>query len=218
MSKKQSSPSSQVRKVKIKKGHELIKKISLQDIKDASIISVQSSFSAESILKKLAKNQSLISPSKERSVNENIFKNMMAISLAFSQESGYALMESIEPEYRGFALLLRTDLQQEFDCKTASEIALVDQAVNSHIRKLSNSKLLEERNEQSTINYEKVALLSFYSKEIERAHRQFISAIETLRFMKQPSLKVSIKTNNAFVGENQQFNNNNRKNENNEPK
>ncbi len=47
---------------------------------------------------------------------------------------------------------------------------------------------------------------NYLSKELDRAHRQFLSALETLKAIQQPAMKVNIKTNTAFVGENQQFN------------
>ena len=134
--------------------------------------------------------------------NENINK----VSLALSLETGHMLSESIPERYRGFAIEFKNDLQKEYDCKTASEKALVDQAVNAHIRKLAYSRLMEGHNEPEWLSSEKVAFLNFYSREVDRAHRHFISTIETLRFMKQPAMKVSIKTNNAFISEKQQFN------------
>ena len=145
----------------------------------------------------------------EKDLNENI----QNVSLAYSLESGHALVESLESRYGGFALQFKQELEDEFGCKKPSERALVDQIVNSHIRKITYSKLMGTCNDPKYLSHEKVALLNFYSREVDRAHRQFISALETLKFMKQPSLKVSIKTNNAFVGENQQFNNNAKTNE-----
>jgi len=194
------------------------KQPTLQEAKNTAILTIQSTANVDKSLKELAEKQ-LPYLSTGEIISDEVMKNIIAVSLAYSQESGCALMESIEPSYRGFALQLRKSLQQEFDCKNPSEIALVDQVVNSHIRKITYSKLLESHNEPKWLSHEKVALLNFYSREIDRAHRQFISAIETLRFIKQPSIKVNVKTNNAFIGENQQFNNNQaQKDENNEAK
>ena len=199
-----------------KKESMLVAKFTTQEAKNTAILTIQSIANADKSLKDLAEKQ-LPHISHGEIISDEVMKNMVAVSLAYSQESGCALMESIDPRYRGFALQLRESLQREFDCKNPSEIALVDQAVNSHIRKITYSKLMESRNEPEWLSHEKVALLNFYSREIDRAHRQFISSIETLKFIKQPSIKVNVKTNNAFIGENQQFNNNQtQKDENNE--
>jgi len=50
--------------------------------------------------------------------------------------------------------------------------------------------------------------LSIMSKDVDRANRHFITALETLKQFKQPQLKVNVKTKNAFIAEKQQFNNN----------
>lgn len=140
-------------------------------------------------------------------INEETMKIVRAVSAVYSQESGYALLISVDPQYKGFALKLRKSLLKEFDCTTASEIALVDHAVNAHIRELSNSALLESMNEPRWISHEKVELMKLYSCEIDRAHRQFVSAIETLRTIKQPTLKVNVRAQTAFIAHNQQLNN-----------
>ena len=129
------------------------------------------------------------------------------VSLASSLESGHALVESIPKRYRGFALLLRDELEQEYSCETASEKMLVQQIVNSHIRMLSYSKKMEERNEPEWLSHERAAFLNFYSRESDRAHRHTLSALETLKAIKQPGFNISVKANNAFIAQNQQLNN-----------
>lgn len=218
MSAKQSSPSSQVQKKEptkeiVKKeedklsleGAKSILKFSIEEAKNTAILSSMNRIKIDNALTELAEKQLPNVKNGEIATND-VSKNIDNVSLAFSQESGQALAESIEPRYRGFALQLRNDLKKEFDCKSASEIALVDQIVNSHIRKISNSKLIESHNKPEWLSQEKIALLNFYSHETDKAHRQFISALETLKFIKQPALKVSVKTNNAFIGDKQQFN------------
>jgi hypothetical protein len=219
MSKKQSSPSSQVQKESIKeiskkgenklalKETKAILKFSIEDAKNISISSAMGRLTAEKALVELAEKQFPLMKNGDKAPDD-VSKNIDNVSLVYSQESGHALVESIEPRYRGFALQLRNDMKKEFDCRSASEIALVDQIVNSHIRKISYSKLMESHNEPKWLSHEKIALLNFFSRETDRAHRQFISSLEALKFLKQPTLKVNIKTNNAFMGENQQFNNN----------
>ena len=60
------------------------------------------------------------------------------------------------------------------------------------------------------------------SKHIDRANRQFITALTTLKQIKMPSLAISVKTKAAFVAQNQQLNvnpsNKNNLNENIKPK
>ena len=186
---------------------EIVKPLTLEDAKEVVKRTALSNLSAVDSLIELAGKQlpemytsGNLMPSAE--TNENINK----VSLAFSLETGHMLSESIPERYRGFAIEFKNDLQKEYSCKTASEKALVDQAVNAHIRSLAYSRLMEGHNEPEWLSTEKVAFLNFYSREVDRAHRHYISIIETLRFMKQPAMKVNIKTNNAFISEKQQFN------------
>ena len=47
---------------------------------------------------------------------------------------------------------------------------------------------------------------NFLSKEIDRAQRQYITGLQTLKQLKSPSLPVTIKTTTAYIAENQQVN------------
>jgi len=53
---------------------------------------------------------------------------------------------------------------------------------------------------------EKNGLYANYSKEVDRAHRQFMMAITTLKQMKSPTPQINVRTNTAFVAQNQQVN------------
>lgn len=142
----------------------------------------------------------------QEKIDEEMVKKISDLSLALGIETGFMLMKSVDKQYYSLALQIRRDLQEEFACKTTSEKMLVDLAVNSFIRNLCYSDKMGQI--QGHIGNEYNNYRNYFSKEIDRAHRQFISIIETLKFMKQPTMKVNIKTNNAFLAEKQQFNNN----------
>lgn len=186
---------------------EVMKPLSLEHAKEIVMRSTLASIDSSASLKELAEKQfPEMFMSDDLTPPAEMSKNMDKVSLSLSLETGHILAESVSTRYRGFALAFKKDLEKEYSCVTVSEKALVEQAVNAHIRKLSYSKLMEGHKEPEWLSHEKVAFLNFYSREVDRAHRQFLSAIETLRFLKQPAMKVNIKTNTAFVGENQQFN------------
>jgi hypothetical protein len=177
----------------------------LDEARRVAIRSYMAVFEPNTALKELAEKQ-LPNMRNGQEMTGEVLKNADKVSLAFSLESGQALMESVEPKYRSFALQLKKDLEKEFDCKTASEKALVDQAVNSHIRKISYSKSMETRRDPEFLSHFKTNYLMFLSKEIDRAHRQFISAIETLTYRNQPSIRINVRSENSFMSQNQQFN------------
>lgn len=193
--------------IRNKKSKILVAPLSIQNAKEVIRKNTLSKIGASDILADLAEKKfpemyasGNLMPTLE--ISESINK----VSIALSLDTGHILAESVPERYRVFATEFKQELQKEYDCKTATEKALVDQAVNAHIRKLNYSKLMEGHNEPEWLSNERVAFLNFYSREVDRAHRHFISCIETLKSMKQPVMQVNIKTKNAFVSEKQQFN------------
>ncbi len=193
-----------------KKKNQLVEKFDAERVKEIILQSTKENFGADRIIKEMGDKH--LPAYREGKIEDiDISDDITKISRALSLESGHALVESVESKYNGFALEMRKELEKEFDCKTASEKALVNQSVNAHLRGLTFSRYLVAN--QKSINSDLNNYFRFLSKEIDRTHRQFISAIETLKFIKQPSLKVNVKTNTAFFADKQQFNNNSKNNE-----
>jgi hypothetical protein len=218
----QSSLSSQVQKneptkeIVKKEETKPIKKFTPEEVKRIALDSALGHFRMDEKIRKLGE-EILPANIAGKCSNEKVGEELGHISRALSLDSGHTLLESISENYQGLAFQMKQDLHREFDCKMASEKALVDLAVSSYISKLHYTKLL--RLNQTNSSGDHTGYRNSASREIDRAHRQFISAIETLKIMKQPALKVNVKTNNAFIGEKQQFNNNQvQKDENNEAK
>jgi len=133
-------------------------------------------------------------------------KQIVDIAFAYGVETGHVISSCVDEPFQKIAVQMKKELEKEFDCKSYSEKALVDLAVNGYVRVMRYSWKMEGN--QKYIGQKYDGYRNYLSHEIDRSQRHYISAIETLKFMKQPSLRVNIKTNNAFVGENQQFNNN----------
>lgn len=171
-----------------------------------AIENVRGNTSVKTAIKELTESQ-LPDIFLKNKASETASDNMNILSLAYSLESGHALLESVEDRYRSFALEMKKGLEQEFACEKPSERMLIDQIVSAHLRKLEYTRLMVIHREQKWLSQEKAAFLNFYSKETDRAHRQFISALETLKAIKQPPINVNVKAQNAFVSQNQQFNN-----------
>lgn len=126
------------------------------------------------------------------------------LSRAFSIETGHVLIESVRESYRDLIIQLKEDIQNEYNCTTSLEKALVDQIANSYVRKLSYSTRLEQQN--SYIDADQVRYRNHLSTEIDRAHRQFLSGLETLKAIKSPKLDIKLKTENAYIAEKQSIN------------
>jgi len=143
-------------------------------------------------------------------------KELYNIAMSKGLDNGFSMLETVEADYRGMIQCLRKELVKEYNCVTYSEKALVDLAINAYSRNLTMSKLLVNTSKMGYTTRELNNFISVMSKEVDRANRHFITALETLKQCKRPELKVNVKTNNAFIAEKQQFNQ--AKNENNENK
>jgi len=139
-------------------------------------------------------------------------------------DTHYPLTETIGKRYRPLAIEFNRQLLKEYNCQTSSEKALAQVIVNAYIRILEYSQLLYTCQETNWLSSEKNGFYSMLSKELDRANRQFITTLTTLKQVKTPSLEVNVKTRATFVAQNQQLNINppekgdSKKNENIEPK
>ena len=89
-----------------------VRKFSNEEAKKIAIHSVMSSITSDNAITEFAEKQ-LPSIREGETAKDKVSENINNISLAYSQESGHALIESVEPRYRGFALKLRDDLKKE---------------------------------------------------------------------------------------------------------
>jgi hypothetical protein len=146
---------------------------------------------------------------------ENIKKALMDYGL----DTNYPITETVAKRYGPLVIEFGHQLIKEYDCKTPSEKALAQVAVGAYGRILDYSTKLAGSLMQDWFIEERLHFFSILSKEIDRAERQFITALVTLRQIKTPSLEINVKTKNAFVAQNQQLNiNPSNNNENIEPK
>jgi len=142
--------------------------------------------------------------------------------------NGVLMAEVIPDKYRTFAIYMLRQLQQDYNCQTAAEKALAELATINYIHTLDlQQRIMEGLDTQKTMSHShnscerdinighakalnacertfvELKLLNILSKECDRANRQFLMTIQTLRVMKQPPLKVNIKTEAAVIGQNQ---------------
>lgn len=156
-----------------------------------------------------------------KKATEAVSKALMVYGL----ETHYPLAETVNKSYRPLAIEFSRQLIQEFDCKTPSEKALAQIVVNAYLRVMDSSKKFNNCYEASEyLSKERTNHLSVMSKQLDRANRQFITALATLKQLKTPSLEINVRTKIAFVAQNQQLNinppdkDNTNKDENVEPK
>ncbi len=106
------------------------------------------------------------------------------------------------------------NLIKEYDCNTTLEKTLCEVVANSYGKILSISKRLNESLSFDYFWHERNGFISIMSKELDRANRSYLSAMSHLIEIKEPKTQIHIKTKNAYMAQNQQFNNNDKNNEN----
>lgn len=154
-------------------------------------------YSAESIIKEI-----------ETDIKGVSNEKLMLLFRSYENESHVALMESFDEKYRQTVRKLTDDMIKEYTCRTDIEKSLAGLAVNSYMRILDNSNRLNNMLNVKEISKAKNTYIENLSKQIDRSYRQYMQSILTLQQIKSPSLKVSIKTDTAFISNNQQINTN----------
>lgn len=168
-------------------------------------------------LKKIFEERSTIKSQKrkkELAEKINSFTGEVFNILSLSTKSHLAL--STDSDSRGFTIEAARLLEKEFNAEKPSEKMLVQMAVCSYVRMMKCAKFFNN-NMEGTITNERANLIGRYSKEADRCFRQYLSAIQMLHQLKTPPLKVNVKTQNAFIAQNQQNNSNPNNNENIDP-
>jgi len=168
-------------------------------------------FDPEIIIRKIAKDILPKLRIKHEGISKEDNETLDQAIMTFGIENDLSILTGVERKYRGLILNLRRNLVKEFECDKYSEKILVDSVASAYARIIS----ITDRLTHMAIRKEITALsnnyLSILSKEVDRANRHFLTALETLRQFKQPDLNINLKTKNAFIAQNQQFSNNQNK-------
>lgn len=113
-------------------------------------------------------------------------------------------------KYHKFLSTTRSNLVKEYDCKSSLELMLVDRIVANYWRSMKLDmtlhRLIETEEGGYSFNDSKMNIIRELSKGLESVSRQLNISILFLKELKQPKLNVKVNTENAFIGQNQQFN------------
>jgi hypothetical protein len=121
-------------------------------------------------------------------------------------ENHYQLLDTVDRQYAALLLRITRQIEREFDCTTAAEKMLAEQAAMAHLKVIDHSRRLNDTVECMSHSSKRdiAPQVEALSRQVDRASRQLYTALSMLRQFKQPQLSVNIR--NAFVAENQQIN------------
>lgn len=110
-------------------------------------------------------------------IRESIISEVVGRGL----DTHYLSGTTVSKLYRPLTLNFAIQLAKEYDCKRSDEKALVEVAVSAFGRIIEHS--------QSLWQSQKVQWFSAIGRELDRANKQFISALTMLNKIKKSSLK-----------------------------
>jgi hypothetical protein len=155
----------------------------------------------------------------KKSVQADLLKKTSEVFYGFETESQVYLMEGFSERYRGGAQQICRQMIKDFDCRTDAEKSLAEITAAAFMRYLDASKRLNNCLDVDLyITPNKTAYMAMLSKERDRAHRQYLSGLMTLKQLKAPTIEMNIKAKTAFISQNQQINSGDSKHENNDAK
>lgn len=155
---------------------------------------------------KLMKEYNEADEEQKKVMHDEFYKKLRKLSINFGLETHLPLKETMNPKYQTLIVNLCNQIIQEYDCQNPSEIMLVEIMVNAYIRLIEYSGILNINISEGLLDKEVVQFYGILSKEIDRANRQYINALATLKQIKLPNIDIKIKANTAFIAEKQQIN------------
>lgn len=124
----------------------------------------------------------------------------------FGLESNCSVLYWISENLQWFALEYKKWLIKEFNCNTFFEKSLIDTVVIAYCRILSLSRWMNNLEIQKIQSHEKNWFFSVMGKELDRANRHYLTALQQLQQIKAPKMNLTVKSNNAYIANNQQIN------------
>lgn len=118
-------------------------------------------------------------------------------------DHGVLLIEGFKDELKTFVVDLSKQIQREYGCSTASQRATAELAASSYARTLQSQMMITRYLSKGEFTDLGVLYMKFLSKELDRANRHYITAIQTLVSLKQPSMNITVKTNTANIAQQQ---------------
>ncbi len=149
--------------------------------------------------------------------DKSFFKDIFRIEIGLEAETHLGLVDSVDFKYKTLIKEFSHEIIKDYSCVNSIEKALAEVIANAYVRIIDNSQRLNNMLNDTELSQNRNIYIANLSKQIDRANRQYISAIMTLKQMKSPSVELNIRTNTAFISENQQINVEKNNNENIKP-
>jgi len=195
------------------KSKEIIKSLTKEEVKTELRLIASYDLHPDSIYEKI---WTIISNIRSWSEDEKEFEYLEKYYLKLDDFSHtHSNLANTVPNKMATAIVeLANNLIKEYWCETSLEKTLCEIIANSYWKIMSISKKLDW-----CLNFEyfwsdRNWFIWIMSKELDRANRNYLIALNNLLEIKRPQMNIKVNTKNAYFWQNQQFNNNKIKDEN----
>jgi len=134
----------------------------------------------------------------------------LEIGMIYGLKNGAWVVNLGHSKYYKSLATIRSSLIKEYNCKTPLELMLVDRIVASYWRAMRCDTIfnhfIEKEDGSYSFNQLKVNVMKEFNKALELSSRQLNANIILLKELKQPKLNVKVRTDSAFIAQNQQLN------------
>jgi hypothetical protein len=166
--------------------------------------------SSDEVLKKFEKNikKKVVSKkhNKYEEYQEELKEELLRVLTVVGSDSHYNLANTTDQAFGALAVDFCKQVIQEYKCETSSEKALAELLASSYIRYLKVANRLDTSISGDYLSKERNAFMTILSKELDRAFRTYLTALTTLKQLKNYPVRLNIKATTAFVAQNQQVN------------
>lgn len=160
----------------------------------------------DSVIKDFKEAREAYSKDRNKETTKKFEELFSKVSMTIGLDTHMPLLCAVNDDYRSLAIEFANTLTEEFSLTTPSEKALVEIIAVSYVRCMVLSRQLTSTLRLGQTSQNINGFYAAVSKDLDRAHRQYISALTLLKELKSPPIKVNVKTNNAFIAQNQQLN------------
>lgn len=143
------------------------------------------------------------SDSKSDKLATNVMDNAFKAITLFEFENGALMTTVIQEGYKTFGVDMMRKVQEEYACETIIEKATAELATINYIRTLEVQRRITAYLDMNSLTDNGVKYLAIMSKELDRANRHYLTAVQVLRSLKQVPFQLTVKANTAVIGQNQ---------------
>ena len=141
-----------------------------------------------------------------KSIDPELTKAYALAVSVMSLNTHARLADTTTAKLAPLAITVANQLIDEYGCVSAAERTLAETVANAYIRTLRYAEALNEVYSQGSTSPTINRYIEVTGKELDRANRQYLTALSMLKSFNQPGVNVTFKANTAFVAQSQTIN------------